>query len=109
MKATWSHTERTRGGKRDYPVPHNEALPGEDSGSVLLEDAVHWVSVYGELVSFTRSLARDAASGDGHRRDGDLAELDVAGLDVDGLIGRYEERYDFWRRRARELAERDGH
>lgn len=79
-------------------------LPGEDPDSVYLEDAVHWVRVYAELLELKLALlgradqVLDGVSDDAMRE---------AGID-DRLLraeaGRYAGRHQYWTERVNALA-----
>ena len=84
----------------------DQGLPGEDPTSPYVEDAIHWIRVYDELLMFKQRLIQHIDE-----------ELQVAspivaregGVDRGLLVaqaGRYEMRLAFWRRRAHELTER---
>jgi hypothetical protein len=88
-------------------------MPGErrDIVSSRAADAIHWTSVYGELMTFKEellSLSRsriETMSGDA----GSDARIDEVILEHQAE--RYRRRIAFWKARLRELgvAERDGH
>ena len=79
-------------------------LPGEDPATTHAEDAVHWIRVYGELISVKTSLldrAQQVLTG--------MTEDAVRDIDVDQRLlraqaGRYRVRYEFWLERVTELA-----
>ncbi|MBV8194718.1 MAG: hypothetical protein JOY80_04245 [Candidatus Dormibacteraeota bacterium] len=81
-----------------------EPLPGEDPDSPFLDDAIHWISVYSELLSLKRQLLQRAdqvlvgAQAD-TEREAD-ADRDLLSRQAE----RYRRRLEFWRRRAKELA-----
>lgn len=68
-------------------------LPGEDLRTPYLEDALHWTSVYAELLAFARSLQESATA----------AAQDTADPHAAGIIRRFDERHACWRARANEL------
>jgi hypothetical protein len=78
-------------------------LEGEDPDSTYVDDATHWVSVYGELLGFKETLVEAAAS-----RATDLPEdaQPEAGADLTILEAerqRLERRYQFWNERLAQL------
>ena len=81
----------------------NRLLEGEDPGSTHVDDATHWVAVYGELLGFKETLVEAAAS-----RATDLPEdaQPEAGADLTILEAerqRLERRYQFWHERLAQL------
>ena len=85
--------------EKNLPAPMQ---PGEDPGSPLFEDAIHWVSVYGELVQFTQVLVEQV--GATIRSIPSLALSPVFSHDVDQLtaeLKRLKIHLAFWRERIR--------
>ncbi|MHB8507903.1 MAG: hypothetical protein ACYDGR_04540 [Candidatus Dormibacteria bacterium] len=80
-------------------------LPGENPGTHSLEDARHWVSVYGELLGFKKQIiAGTQQSMDGF--DEEAARVEVAHTDEKVLEAerqRFERRFRFWTKREEEL------
>jgi hypothetical protein len=78
-------------------------LEGEDPTTTYLDDAKHWVHVYGELLEFKASVAGEAASS-----AADLPAVAQAESDADLTIleaerRRLERRYAFWQTRLGQL------
>ena len=80
-------------------------LPGEQDSeaSPLLEDAQHWLHVYGELVAFKRTLLRTAEV---HKEGAPEAVVQEVSTDEALLrseLERLERRHRFWQDRALQL------
>ncbi len=80
-------------------------LPGErdSESSPLLEDAQHWLQVYGELLAFKRTLLRTAEV---HKDGAPEAVVDEVSNDqvlLRSELNRLERRHRFWQDRAQEL------
>ena len=82
-------------------------LEGEDPESPYLEDAVHWIQVYTELVSLKDELlARVDALASGMTDDAvDAADIDRRLLEAEA--DRFRRRLVFWQRRARDDTDRE--
>jgi hypothetical protein len=81
----------------------NRLLEGEDPDSTHLDDAKHWVAVYGELLGFKESVVEQAASSAEHLPEDAQPE---AGADLTILEAerqRLERRYRFWQGRLAQL------
>jgi hypothetical protein len=79
-------------------------LDREDPESPLLEDAVHWVKVYSELLGFKESLLRSTHDHVAQMAEGDArtdAMTDVILLETQA--DRYRRRLAEWTERARTL------
>lgn len=82
----------------------DETLPGEDPTSTYLDDAIHWINVYSELLGVKAALldrADEAIEGASPEAAHEV------GFDRDFLEAqarRYAVRLHYWRRRARELS-----
>jgi hypothetical protein len=85
-------------------IDQRTLLAGEDPRSLYLEDALHWLEIYAELIQFKASvleaadIASDAMS--------ETARRDVA-FDQDLLraqADRYRIRRQYWSARAADLA-----
>ena len=84
-------------------VDQRALLPGEDPSSTYLEDAVHWIRVYEELIGF-----KDAMLDRADLEAGDLTAEATADINVDRRLlraqaARYRARYAFWMERVAEL------
>lgn len=85
-------------------VEPERLLEGEDERTAYVDDAVHWIKVYAELLDFKRSLLA-VAEHQLHSMD-DEAESEVMGTDLKVLMAeaaRFQRRLDFWHERADEL------
>ena len=85
-------------------VDDERLLEGEDPGSPYLEDATHWVQVYGELLAVKRDLLGTAENALGvlepeARRE--VASTDLVVLDAE--MKRFSRRLEFWRQRCLDL------
>jgi len=84
-------------------------LEGEDPDSPYLEDAQHWASVYGELLSFKEDLLSTARQRLARMSEGS-AKKEVTGTDIQILEverDRLRRRLDYWELRIRKI-ERGG-
>ena len=78
-------------------------LPGEKSSSELVEDAEHWIRVYGEFIRFKRELLADIDNASSALAE-DLRASAVT--DISQLRTQYErlrQRLAFWQNRLEEL------
>jgi len=85
-------------------VEPERLLEGEDERTAYVDDAVHWIKVYAELLDFKRSLL--AVAEHELRSMGDDAESEVKDTDLKVLMAeaaRFERRLDFWNERADKL------
>jgi hypothetical protein len=105
--------ERNGGRQRKRAVEKtmdiDRLLEGEDPESPYLEDAQHWASVYGELLSFKEDLLSTARQRLARMSEGS-AKKEVTGTDVQILEverDRLRRRLDFWELRIRKI-ERGG-
>jgi len=92
------------GGVQPAPFDADQALPGEDPLTTYLEDAIHWIHVYEELLGFKRHVIGSAdevleQASPEVAREGN-ADKDL----LRAQAQRYEKRLEFWRSRARELS-----
>jgi hypothetical protein len=87
-------------------VDGNRLLRGEDPSTPYLEDAVHWVSVYTELLqgksAMLASLADRLARMQEEEARSEIGDTDVSILARE--VNRFQDRVDFWTRRRNELA-----
>jgi hypothetical protein len=85
-------------------VQPDRLLAGEDSGTVHLDDAIHWVKVYSELLEFKRSVL---ATTEKHvvTMDPDagteVQQTDLKALHAEAM--RFERRLVYWRTRTAAL------
>ncbi|MHB8719633.1 MAG: hypothetical protein ACYDAC_12200 [Candidatus Dormibacteria bacterium] len=90
-------------------VDDDRLLEGENPSTPYLEDATHWMTVYGELLGVKRELlavveGRLASLHDATRKE--VARTDLVVLDAE--MRRFAERHSFWTRRCEELVESPG-
>jgi hypothetical protein len=80
-------------------------LPGErdSEASPLLEDAQHWLNVYGELLAFKRTLLRTAEIHKEGAAEAVVAEVSGDQVLLQSELDRLERRHRFWQARALEL------
>lgn len=81
------------------------SFPDEDPRTPYLDDALHWMTVYEELLAFAHSLRGGTPAEAGAERNGSAAAATCASQ-VDMMLRRFDERYVLWRQRAHELASR---
>src|SRR5579863_9332097 len=82
-------------------VEPDRLLPGEDERTPHMDDALHWMKVYSELLDFKRRLLivtdeRLVSMGDAARAEVEDTDLKVLQAEADRL----ERRFDFWTARA---------
>lgn len=87
-------------------VAPDRLLPGEDPSSRHLDDVVHWVTVYAELVEFKQAMlaaarARMQSMPEAAARE--VAVTDIAVMEAEGE--RLRRRLSFWRERAQERSQ----
>ncbi|HEY6471211.1 MAG TPA: hypothetical protein VI434_15770 [Candidatus Dormibacteraeota bacterium] len=87
-------------------VEPDRLLPGEDERTPHMDDALHWMKVYSELLDFKRRLLvvtdeRLVAMGDAARAEVEDTDLKVLKAEADRL----ERRFDFWTARAAAMRE----
>jgi len=80
-------------------------LPGERDSetSGLLEDAQHWLHVYGELVAFKRTLLRTAEVHKEGAPEPVVQEVSNDEALLRSELDRLEGRHRFWQERAQQL------
>jgi hypothetical protein len=81
----------------------NRLLEGEDPDSTHVDDATHWIAVYGELLGFKEKVVEAAASSATQLPKDAQPE---AGADLTILEAerqRLERRYQFWNARLAQL------
>lgn len=83
----------------------NALLEGEEPESMYLEDAVHWIAVYTELVGLKKELIARIGSLTGRMTEdaAQAAEFDDKLLRAEAA--RFQSRLDFWVERAQRLTE----
>jgi hypothetical protein len=90
-------------------VEPDRLLAGEDEDTAHLDDAIHWVKVYSELLEFKRSVL---ATTEEHvvTMDPDASvevqETDLKALHAEAL--RFERRLVYWRTRSAALETQSG-
>ena len=93
------------GDAAEKAVDGDRLLRGEDPSSPYLDDAVHWVSVYTELLqgksAMLAALAERLAEMHEDEARREMGETDVSILSQE--VKRFQERVDFWARRRNEL------
>ncbi|MFN2568066.1 MAG: hypothetical protein ABR564_00465 [Candidatus Dormibacteria bacterium] len=88
----------------DRAAAASALLPGENPSSMFVDDAMHWCTVYSELLSFKQALLAQI------RERIDVSSADVrAEVDVDRVLllhqaNRYRLRLSFWEERRRGLS-----
>ena len=90
----------------DKSVDPERMLPGEDPTATGIEDAVHWVAVYAELVLFKERLVDQAQQSILQVTDA-AARKEIATTDLIALSAerdRLVRRFDFWKQRQKELS-----
>jgi hypothetical protein len=90
-------------------VEPDRLLAGEDEGTPHLDDAVHWVKVYVELLEFKRSVLATTEDHVG-TMDPDagveVQKTDLKALHAEAL--RFERRLVYWRQRVTALQDAAG-
>ena len=87
-------------------VEPDRLLPGEDERTPHMDDALHWMKVYSELLDFKRRLL--VVTDERLVSMGDAARAEVEGTDLKVLQAeaeRLERRFDFWTARAAAMRE----
>jgi hypothetical protein len=83
-------------------------LDREDPSSPYLEDAAHWITVYGELLAMKADLLAAAADNVKTMSEDARADANFDQRLLRAQTGRYQKRLEYWRSRIAELtAERD--
>ena len=87
-------------------VEPDRLLPGEDERTPHMDDAMHWMKVYSELLDFKRRLLfvtdeRLVSMGDAARAEVEETDLKVLQAEAERL----ERRFDFWTGRAAAMRE----
>jgi hypothetical protein len=87
-------------------IDPDRLLEGENPSTTHLEDAVHWIQVYEDLLAFKRRLLQSA--GEVAPEMEEMAREEVGKTDLTILVAeaaRVERRLRFWRERADKLRE----
>lgn len=79
-------------------------LPGEDPELTYLQDAVHWVRVYGELLELKLALLDRADQVLESVSDDAMREADIDDRLLRAEAARYTARQQYWKQRVTELA-----
>lgn len=95
-------------GAAEKAMDGDRLLPGEDPASQYLDDALHWLSVYTELLQAKAAMLealneRLSQSTEAVARE-EIGATDVVILEREML--RFQARIDFWRDRIKELKEK---
>jgi hypothetical protein len=88
-------------------VDPDRLLEGENPSTTLLEDAVHWIRVYEDLLTFKRQMLESV--GEVAPEMDEIAQEEVGKTDLTILAAeaaRLKRRLRFWRDRADELRDR---
>jgi hypothetical protein len=95
-------------GAAEKAMDGDRLLPGEDPASQYLDDALHWLSVYTELLQ-AKAAMQEALNERLSQTTEAVAREEIGGTDVVILereMRRFQDRIDFWRGRIKELKER---
>jgi hypothetical protein len=76
-------------------------LEGEDPTSTAVDDAVHWVKVYGELCTVTFALLEHGEPSDGGSVEAEESDADQRMLAADAE--RLARRLEYWTQRAKQI------
>lgn len=85
-------------------VSQRTLLPNEDPESPYVEDAVHWIRVYSELIGVKESLLERAEQAEHNLTDDAIADLKVDRRLLGAQLERYKRRHEYWLNRVTELA-----
>jgi hypothetical protein len=78
-------------------------LEGEDPDTTYLDDAKHWLHVYGELLGFKESVVGEAKSSAVDLPDDAQPEADADLTILEAERQRLRRRYGFWQARVAQL------
>ena len=92
-------------GVGEQSAPEDRLLEGENPKTSFVDDAVHWINVYSELLEYKgdileRTLAEQSTADPAAGRE--LAKTDQAFIEEEAA--RFQRRLEFWRQRYKELA-----
>ena len=85
-------------------VDEHTLLAGEDPSSTYVDDAVHWIRVYGELVAVKTMLLQRAEYAMAELTDDAVSDLSIDQRLLRAQAERYRSRYAYWLARLSELA-----
>lgn len=102
----WGMTEERVEQAAEEAVDDDRLLEGENPSTQYLDDATHWMTVYGELLGVKRDLLavierRLTNLQEATRKE--VARTDLVVLDAE--MRRFAERHSYWARRCEELVE----
>ncbi len=89
-------------------VEPNRLLAGEDESTQHLDDALHWIKVYAELLDFKRKVlntTEDSLETMDPDASQEVTDTDLIALNAEAL--RFDRRLAYWRRRAAAMRARD--
>jgi hypothetical protein len=87
----------------DKVMDPDRLLDGEDPSTTFLDDAKHWVHVYGELLEFKQNVVGEAETSADDLPDAAQPEADADLTILEAERQRLERRYQFWQTRLGEL------
>lgn len=82
-------------------VEPNRLLAGEDESTQHLDDALHWIKVYTELLEFKRKIlntTEESVETMDPDASQEVTDTDLKALNAEAL--RFDRRLAYWRRRA---------
>lgn len=89
-------------------VEPNRLLAGEDESTQHLDDALHWIKVYTELLDFKRKIlntTEDSVETMDPDASQEVTDTDLKALNAEAL--RFDRRLAYWRRRAAAMGSRE--
>ena len=87
----------------EQAIDSSTLLPGEEPSSLVVEDAIHWIRVYGELLAVKMSLLDRADQVLNEMTDDAVREINFDLRLLGAQQDRYRTRYEYWLGRAAEL------
>ena len=84
-------------------------LPDEDPSTEYLEDALHWILVYSELIQFKETMLASAASASEGLTPAARQDIAIDQVLLRAQADRYRARSAFWYERAATLTDRNSH
>jgi hypothetical protein len=85
-------------------VDERTLLPSEDPNTRYVEDAVHWIRVYGELIAVKAVLLERAEQAFRGLTEDAVADLAIDQRLLRAQMERYKTRHDYWLNRVTQLA-----